>query len=150
MDDSVRSCLVGAWQLVEYSMTASTGEVHYPLGPDATGLIMYTADGYMSAQLMAPDRQRFAAPGVHSGTEDELSSAASGYLAYSGRYQIEDDCRTVHHVVSASLFPNWIGTDRIRYIDVLDNENLTLTSVSQQMRGMSWDPAVVWRRARAS
>jgi hypothetical protein len=32
------------------------GPITYPLGPDALGLMMYTGDGYMSAQLMRRGR----------------------------------------------------------------------------------------------
>ncbi|MET9327432.1 lipocalin-like domain-containing protein [Tsukamurella sp. NPDC003166] len=144
---SVRDRLVGTWELVRYSMTASDEEVYYPLGPDATGLIMYTTDGYMSAQLMSASRAQFASPGVHSGTQDEIVAAARGYLAYSGQYQIENDGHTVRHRVRASLFPNWIDTDRTRHITRLNDNDLTLTSAPQRTSGKTWNAAVVWRRA---
>ena len=54
----LRTEVLGAWELVSYTAqdTHSEGPITYPLGPDALGLIMYTADGYMSAQIMRPDR----------------------------------------------------------------------------------------------
>ncbi len=53
----LREQLVGAWRLVSYEIRPRDGgTVTYPLGRDARGWILYTPDGYMSAQLMAPGR----------------------------------------------------------------------------------------------
>ncbi|MBJ9925962.1 lipocalin-like domain-containing protein, partial [Burkholderia cenocepacia] len=50
----LREQLVGAWRLVSYEIRPRDGgTVTYPLGRDARGWILYTPDGYMSAQLMA-------------------------------------------------------------------------------------------------
>lgn len=143
----LRDTLIGTWELVDYSMTSPEGEIHYPLGPEAQGLIMYTADGFMSAQLMTPDRRLFRSPSVHGGEVDELSAAASGYLAYSGPYRVDEDRQLVYHVVTMSLYPNWVGSDRTRHIRFDDENSLTLSSQPQSFRGTTWDPSVVWRRA---
>ena len=45
----LRDALVGAWTLVS---SLPDGPLTYPHCPDALGLIMYTPDGYMSAQIM--------------------------------------------------------------------------------------------------
>jgi Lipocalin-like domain len=56
-DTDLRNYIVGAWVLESYeSCDIDRSNVHYPLGPDARGIIMYTANGYMSAQLMRSDR----------------------------------------------------------------------------------------------
>ncbi len=53
MAAELRQKLIGAWPLVEYkTQPASDAPASYPLGKDAAGIIMYTSDGYMSAQLM--------------------------------------------------------------------------------------------------
>ena len=53
---SLRDQLVGAWELIEYSahLPNDPSNKKYPMGPDAKGIIMYTPDGYMSAQLLTP------------------------------------------------------------------------------------------------
>jgi Lipocalin-like domain len=54
--DDLRANLIGAWTLQSYVSTAIDGsDVVYPLGVDARGIIMYTPDSYMSAQLMRAD-----------------------------------------------------------------------------------------------
>ena len=55
---------------------------HYPMGEDVTGFIMYHPEGYMSAQMMSPGRPKYAAGGLHTGTQEEMAAAAEGYLAY--------------------------------------------------------------------
>lgn len=142
----IRERIVGTWDLVEYSM-ASDNDVHYPLGPDARGLIMYTPGGFMSAQLMTPERPPFRAPYVHGGESDELIIAARGYLAYSGPFHVDEETRTVHHVTTVSLFPNWVGSDRQRIVRFDSDDAMTLSTPPFEFRGTSWSPAVVWRRA---
>ena len=57
---SLRSQLVGAWELVDYSAWKEDGSgTVYPLGKDAEGIIMYTPDGYMSARLQKPGQPPF-------------------------------------------------------------------------------------------
>jgi hypothetical protein len=101
--------LVGAWHLVSYeSSSVEGGDIGYPLGPNATGLIMYTHDGHMSAQIMAGGRPAYADGDVHGGTEKERATAAHGYLAYAGTYEVTDG-NVVEHHIEVSLFPNWVG-----------------------------------------
>src|ERR1700739_1106529 len=57
---SLRETLIGAWRLVASIETdVKTGAVDRPLGDKPEGLILYTPDGYMSAQLSAADRPNF-------------------------------------------------------------------------------------------
>jgi hypothetical protein len=43
--------LVGAWWLVSWENRAADGQVTYPMGADATGYLMYTADGHCSVTI---------------------------------------------------------------------------------------------------
>jgi hypothetical protein len=90
MSESVREKLIGAWKLVEYIINdkRNPGQRFYPLGKDATGIIMYTPNGYMSAQLMAQGRPVYANGHIHTGSIEEMAAAAKGYMAYSGYERI--------------------------------------------------------------
>ena len=81
MSKGLREALVGAWKLVEYSIenTKKPGERFYPMGRDATGFLMYTPDGYVSAQMMASGRPVYESGGLHNGTMEEMAKAAKGY-----------------------------------------------------------------------
>ena len=57
------------------------------------------------------------------GTLEEKARAASGFMAYCGRYEVHGD-HVVHHI-EQSLFPNWVGTSQKRFIE-LEGDRLTL------------------------
>jgi len=58
MSKSLREQLIGAWKLVSYEIRPVDGSpAFYPLGERPMGIILYTPDGYMSAQLSALDRR---------------------------------------------------------------------------------------------
>jgi hypothetical protein len=79
-----REYLAGAWTLESYRSSEVDGSnVRYRLGPDASGIIMYTADGYLSAQIMLADRAPFALGDLQV-DDDELATAARVYPAYAG------------------------------------------------------------------
>ncbi len=48
-----------------------------------------------------------------------------GFVAYAGRYSFRGD-RVIHHV-ELSLFPNWVGTDQQRWVE-LAGDRLTLSA----------------------
>ncbi|WP_067680590.1 lipocalin-like domain-containing protein [Nocardia miyunensis] len=144
---SITDRIVGSWQLVEYSTTSETGEISHPLGPDARGLIIYSADGFMSAQIMRPGRTRYRSPNVHSGDVAERGEAAGGYLAYSGPYHVDEENSAVWHEMAVSLYPNWIGNDQKRNVH-FDGDLLTLSSDPLVFRTTTLSPALVWRRAQ--
>jgi hypothetical protein len=119
--DELRANLIGAWTLESYVSTSADGsDEFYPLGPDARGIIMYTPDGYMSAQLMRPDRTPFDRADPHLAHEDQLAEAAAGYLTYAGPFSVVEDGLIAHHV-EVSLLPNWIGGVQYRTAHLQDS-----------------------------
>src|SRR5258707_13018398 len=86
---SVRESLIGAWHLVSLVETdVKTGEAYRPLGNKPQGLILYTHDGYMSAQLSAAGRPNFASGNMYKGEPQEFVAAGLSYLSYSGPYYV--------------------------------------------------------------
>lgn len=142
---SIADRIVGTWELVEYSTTSDSGKVDYPLGPEARGLIIYSADGFMSAQIMRPDRTLYRSRNVHSGEANERAEAAGGYLAYSGPYRVDQDNSAVWHEMAVSLYPNWLGENQKRNVR-FDGDLLTLSSDPLVFRTTTLAPALVWRR----
>ncbi len=118
MSDALAARLVGAWSLVAYEAIAPDGTVEHPLGRNAAGLLVYTAGGLMTVQLMRPGRPPW--------TRDAAPSP-EGYLAYAGRYEVDEAARTVTHHVELSLLPDWVGRPQVREAD-LDGDRLRLTT----------------------
>jgi hypothetical protein len=136
--------ILGAWRLTSY--TADTdGAVSYPLGRDPVGIIMYTTDGFMSAQLMRRDRPAYDRAITGGGTTEQMASAASGYLCYSGPYTVDEAAAVLHHHVEVSLLPNWVGGVQVRQAQ-LDDDTLTLSAVVTSRKGTSSSHVLVWRR----
>jgi hypothetical protein len=145
--DDLRTNLIGAWTLQSYESSSIDGSnVTYPLGAHAQGIIMYTPDGYMSAQLMRSDRPHLSGDDMHPDRLDELAAAAGGYLSYSGPYSVVGDGLIAHHI-AISLLPNWIGGTQYRAAR-LHGSVLELSPPEPILiGGQHRNARLVWRRA---
>jgi hypothetical protein len=138
--------ILGPWELVSYQLTLDTGLVVHPLGEDAVGLIVYTAQCRMSVNIMRPGRAKWASPNPAAGTEMEIAAAGAGYLAYGGSFTVDESASVVEHLVCVSLFPNWIGDVQKRFVH-LTKDGLVLESpVITDAAGASVTPRLRWRR----
>ena len=138
-----REALVGAWQLLSWENRAADGRVTYPMGTDALGCLLYTASGRFSVTISRRGRAGFAAGDLLSGTTEEQVRAVEGFVAYAGRYSFHAD-RVVHHV-ELSLFPNWVGSDQERWVELAGNR-LILSARPLQLAGQLQVPRLVWER----
>ncbi|GAB7066928.1 lipocalin-like domain-containing protein [Mycolicibacterium hodleri] len=139
-----RDDLLGAWHLESYT-AESDGAVDEPLGPRPLGIIMYTADGYMSAQLMRRDRPAYDRAVTGGGTAEQMATAASGYLCYSGPFTVDEAAGVVSHHVEVSLLPNWVGGTQVRH-GRLEGDALVLRAEVTSRGGASTAHVLTWRR----
>ena len=95
--------LLGSWRLVSYEARDSEGRVHYPLGENVSGLLVYDGGSNMSAHVMRNDRPLFAAKDPARGTAAELRAAFEDYGSYFGTYTIDQTRQTVTHQVRGCL-----------------------------------------------
>jgi hypothetical protein len=105
---------------------AGTGEERHPLGSRPRGLILYTDDGHMSAQLADTDM--------------------GGYIAYGGRFGVNEATATLHHDVTISMMPELLASPQFRQASV-DGDLLTLSATMTDDAGATTHSALVWRRA---
>ncbi|MDH3205668.1 MAG: lipocalin-like domain-containing protein [Gemmatimonadota bacterium] len=110
---------VGAWDLVDWRTTSSTGEVAFPYGENAKGRITYSVEGGMSAHLMRPPADPADAP--------------RQYLGYWGTFSLDTAARTVTHHVVGSDQANWIGSDQVRGFRFEGSDRLVLSLGSNQL-----------------
>ncbi|MEU2618253.1 lipocalin-like domain-containing protein [Streptomyces sp. NPDC007157] len=143
--DEVREKLLGAWRLMSYTATSVDGEVISPLGPTPYGLIVYTPQGHMSAQLGRGDRPPLRSARLEDAAADELARAAADYLAYGGPFEVVGPA-TVEHHVTTSLFPNWIGRSQVRQVS-FDGPLLTLrVATPTRLWGADRTAELTWSR----
>jgi Lipocalin-like domain len=104
--------LLGAWTLESWSLVYEDGRPQeYPLGADARGLIMYTADGHVSATLMRAVRPKQAP----ASTEDKAQAYDESF-AYAGRFEVKGGA--VYHTIQIATNPALIGFTSTRHIQL--------------------------------
>ena len=130
--------LVGTWKFISLGGKSSKGDVFHPYGQNLFGRLMYDAKGNMSALLMNPDRPRFASGDMKKGTPEEIKAAFEGFDAYCGTYTVDREKRTVTHHVLGSKFPNWVGTDQLRFFKI-SGDTLRITAPPILAGGVQWD-----------
>lgn len=136
---------IGTWQLVTSEFRTSDGQVSHPLGEKAVGILMYDSGGRFAAQLMRPDRPKFASGDMRGATPEEAKAAVDGYVAYFGTYKVDEKKGTIVHHVEASLFPNWLGQDQMRLYE-LSADLLTLRTPPMLSGGQEITGVLVWKR----
>lgn len=171
---SVRAQLVGSWELLSYSLYLAhdpTDKI-YPMGSDVQGIIMYTSDGYMSAQLWTPgQRQPFAeeTPFDRPPLAAALADAASvqnwarigrSYVAYTGEFYLDEQGDEqgrpilMHRMRGASL-PGMVGDVQRRILSFRDGHDdgggkrdIMVLGLDQtiDVRGEARRVDVQWRR----
>lgn len=139
--------IVGAWKLVSWTRMVGDSEEPGPLGPAATGLIMYTHDGYMCGEVMRPNRQKFASRVFLSGSLEEKAAAFESYTGYCARYEVDASKGVVTHFVEVSSYPNFTGTDQKRFVSVI-GDRMKITTPPVQTDGKQSYSVLLWARAK--
>ncbi|HEY0759348.1 MAG TPA: lipocalin-like domain-containing protein [Acidisarcina sp.] len=137
-----REAFVGTWSLTDYLLIRADGVIRKPWGEDVSGLLIYSPEGYMSANLM---------PAVHKdGVQAKAAPAppakshrSSRHIAYAGRYTLEND--SITHHVEVSLFPSWIGLPQVRFYEIA-SDRLVLRTPPIPRSGKHLVGELTWKR----
>ncbi|WP_207460050.1 lipocalin-like domain-containing protein [Azospirillum sp. SYSU D00513] len=144
----------GQWQLLRWVRLTDTGEVTWPFGQSATGMLIYADDGRMMVQMMAGNRPNLNTDNPLTGDTDARAAAYSSYLAYFGTFRIDrSDDRAVIHQIEGSSFPDWSGTVQERPF-TLEREDdgekftdiLTLSTPPVRIDGIAVVNEMAWIR----
>jgi hypothetical protein len=148
---SPKDKFVGTWRLVGYE------DPEPYLGRDTkdpVGIIMYDSTGHMAGQInRRSDRPKFKAGTAIEGTPEEIKAAFVNYTAYYGTYEVNEKEGIVIHHLEASLFPNEIGADNVRYYDLSPDGNRLIYTVPRMVKGKrspkSESPRrLIWERVK--
>jgi hypothetical protein len=140
----IDSRFLGTWRLVSCELRSSDGEVSYPMGRDAVGYIMYSADGYMSVAFMRANRPMFAVEDVLGGSQAEKAAAVASYISYASAFDVGDG--EVRHHIEVSLFPNWTGVTQVRRFR-FEDDKLLLSTGPMLLQGKTQEAYLIWERA---
>jgi Lipocalin-like domain len=136
----VQRRLTGNWRLVSTENFDEKG-VARP-GNYASGRIMYDAHGNMAAQLTRDGRRPLSA----KPTDAERAEAYSGFLAYYGRYAVDESKGLVTHHVEGSTNPNWVKTTLTRWYAFSPDGNRLMLSLKNDAGRLT--ATLTWERLR--
>lgn len=121
----VMNRFLGAWRLVSFEEDSADGEVVYPYGKDAVGLLTYDSSGRMSVQIMKRDRAPFSSADWNRVPTERLRKAIEGFTAFFGTYEVDDANQIVIHRVEGHVLPENVGKE-LRREFAFSDEVLTL------------------------
>ena len=140
--------IVGTWRLVSMVRVDSAGKT-VPFWDDhPAGLIIYTADGHMAAQLYDTRRPRL---GVRwdAASPDAVRAAYAGLVSYFGTYTLDRAAGTVTHNVEGAMTPDWAGTALVRAFRFVTPNRLELRVISNGGQRATNGSMLVWQRIRS-
>jgi hypothetical protein len=78
----------------------------------------------------------------------EYAAAGSSYVAYSGRFFVDETKKSLSHEMAVSFFPNWFGQRQVRLVEV-NGERLQLrTEEPVRLHSVLKMVTLTWRRAK--
>ena len=108
----------------------------------STGMLIYAADGHLSAVLSLSPRAPSGSQSLERARD--MSVASSEYVSYAGTWRLEGE--RIHHAVQISLVPEVMGQTLTRHV-VLSNGLLVLSY--SPATGTPRTHRLSWRRADA-
>ena len=135
---------LGSWNLVSFEHVLPSGEAALPFGNSPVGLLVYQAEGRMSAQVSTGSPTRLSSDDSLEATVEEAAGAWRAYFGYWGCFQVCPEEGVVVHRVQGSSFPNWIGTEQPRHFRFDGANRLILATKSASGRY-----TLTWQRTTA-
>jgi hypothetical protein len=139
--ESIARKLIGAWRLVSWSETKKDGTTDYPLGKDAIGQLIYSADGHVAAQLARNGMPPLRDEDWRSVSQPESAQAWKGYFGYFGTFSIDTGKQAVIHHVEGSWFPNLTHTDQTRLFRFVGDELVLDADTAWGKVRIAWEKA---------
>jgi hypothetical protein len=132
------SALTGTWRLERWEIVYDDGRPpECPLGEDAEGFLIYTADGHVSASLARARR-----PPLDQSDDSAKARAFDAYFGYAGRYVVRDGA--IVHRIALAPNPALTGVETLRHAR-LEGDRLTLSGPDFAAASPR-SHRIVWRR----
>ena len=141
----VLGCLIGL--IAQFGLTALLAdfiEAELP-PPSLQGAVTNTADGRFHFITTRTDAPKYASSDPVRPTPDEAMAVASGSIAYTGTYTVDENTKTIHANIETSTFPNLVGApNQRRIITSITADEMKFTN-PRTPAGVTLE--FVWKRA---
>ena len=137
---TLRTQLIGHWRLVGTEQVREGEPPTSTMGSGPLGLITYTADGHMLAQLGPAARPKVRAADATPAQVRELLRTQTSYF---GTFTVDERARTVTHHRDGSQVPG--ERDFVRQIE-LSGSRLVLTTPTTVVDGKKRFARITWER----
>ena len=130
-NSTLRERLTGAWEMLEYYayLPDNPEDRYYPMGPDCGGMIMYSSDGYMSAQLITPGQRPFT-----EGTDADWATVGRSYIAYTGAFYLDEtgDAKGpfLYHQMQSANIPRLLGDIQRRLMKITEENGVKILTLA--------------------
>jgi len=141
---SLKDQLVGTWIYV--SSTGKRDDGSTVPRPSLQGAVTYTTDGRFHFITTRTDTPKVSSSDPSRPTPEEAMSIASGSVAYTGTYTVDEATKTVHANVETSTFANLVGApNQRRIISSITADEMKFTN-PRTPAGVTLE--FVWKRAK--
>ena len=124
---SLKDQLVGTWIYV--SSTGKRDDGSAVDRPDARGAVTYTADGRFHFITVRTAVPKYASNDPARPSPEEAMAVASGVVAYTGTYTVDESTKTAQLNIETSSVPNLVGApNQRRVVTSITDEELKLTN----------------------
>jgi lipocalin-like protein len=142
--ESLKDQLVGTWIYV--SSTGKREDGSAVQRPGLQGAVTYTADGRFHFITVRSDAPKYASNDPARPSPEEAMAIASGVVAYTGTYTVDEGTRTIHANIETSSFPNLVGApNQRRIVTSITDDELKFTN-PRTPAGITLE--LVFRRAK--
>jgi hypothetical protein len=141
---SLKDQLIGTWIYV--SSTARREDGSSVPRPSLQGAVTYTADGRFHFITTRTDAPKYASNDPARPSPDEAMAIASGSVAYTGTYTVDESTRTIYANVETATFPNLVGAaNQRRIVTSISSDEMRFTN-PRTPAGITLE--LVWKRAK--
>ena len=147
MQAQSNTAFVGDWRLVSILQPDSTGAAHPFWGPAPLGMIRYSTNGVMAAQLYDERRSSLGVSTWQDVSPQAARAALVGLASYFGTYTVDTVAHTVAHQVEGAMAPEWRGRTLVRGYRFLPGNRIELRVITgPDGKPTSYGQILVWER----
>jgi hypothetical protein len=143
-EGGLKKKIAGTWSLVSDVIDQDGGKVD-PFGNAPKGAMIIAPNGTFSLVITRAEVPKFASNNRATGTDAENKAAVQGGIAYFGSYTVDDATNTVNLHLDGSTFPNWVGSDQKRIVEVSADELRWKNPTTSLGTGVA---TLVWKRVK--